>query len=184
MKKIILLSVLILCSCGSKKKTVFKQEEVLQLNQEGFIKVDSEKINDIEMQSNVKKSISKTATSTKSTYTPIDATKPASVIDKLGNKKTLNNASLVIEETNGYSKEDEQALTAKSDHSRKKNKSEGGVNLNIDASTSSSAMNLDKKGTPDWWRLYILCFLIIGGAAYYLYNKFNIKKYVTDFIKK
>lgn len=117
-------------------------------------------------------------------WSPIDATKPASMTDPDGKKHDLNNVVYTEETTT----EDKTQNTVHSDNSdvfqkkeaKAKNKSKG----KTVAKKALVNEDLSVKGFSSWSWLWMILILLIIAALAYVNNRLNVWKRVTSFFFK
>ena len=170
-------------SCSSKKKTTeTHKEEVKMEHSENSEKSENSSLN-VELDIVTKVDDKTKTTTTKKTATPIDPTKPASVVGSDGKKHELNNASLTEEITT----EEKNKQTNISDTSEIVQKKETAVKAESIESTSAKntdiKADLDKSGFNFWSWLWVAGVIIIGIGLLYLNNRFKLLKRVTAFFK-
>lgn len=171
-------------SCSARKKDVHEEHSAIHLDQKEAVKVESKIETDLSIKSNVNESVKQTATSKKKTFTPIDNSKPSSVTDSNGKTTVLNNASLVEEETADSKNIDKVTDATLLDKTKKSDKKQSDINLNLDSKNDSRDMNLDKKGSYGWLWFWILLLVIAAVIVWWVYKKVDVKSYVTRFFKR
>jgi hypothetical protein len=167
--------------CSSRKKTTEENKQDIKIenssnsqnseNSEANIKTKIEVVVDDKNQT----------VTTKKTYSPVDATKPASVIDPTGKKHDLNNANYTEETTT--QKNNSQSRNSDNSEEFRKMESSGKKETTVQASGKSAIekMDLDKSGFSlgSWFWLVLLIIIAIG--LIYLNYRFKLIKRVTAF---
>lgn len=161
----------VLNSCAARKTDKSKTEETVKTEvSNNTIAIKTE-------DSNVKKTETitvdnKNETVTKETvYEPIDATKPASIIDPDGKKTDLNNSKKTTKETTqkNNTKTDNSILSAESYKSELSEQSS--INNKSQTNKSNETKNVEKKA----WSVFNLLWLLILVPIYLVYkNRWKI----------
>lgn len=171
-------------ACSSKHKTTeVNKEEIIIENSENSEYSENSNLN-VKVKTEVLVDDKTKTVTTKKTYTPIDATKPASVMDSNGQKKELNNASLTEETTTKH----KDLKTKNSDNSevfqKKKLKAKAKAKGKVKGKTDAKKVDLDKSGFNFWTWFWIIGVVIIGIVLVYLNYRFKYIKRVTAFFVK
>lgn len=171
-------------SCSSKHKTTeVNKEEIIIENSENSENSEKSETN-VKVAVETKVDDKTQIVSVKKTYSPVDATKPASVTDPAGKKHDLNNASL-IEETITEKKD---LITKHSDNSeefqKKQAVAKGNSKGRAAAKNEAGKLDLDKSGFNFWTWFLIIGIVIIGIVLVYLNYRFKWIKRVTTFFVK
>ena len=159
-------------SCGSRKaeKTRSTEETKTEAATKNDIAKKEESSSNVDQKTTVveKEKVREVET----TYKPIDASKEATVTTPEGKKHTLNNAEVVIKETN----KDKETKTDTSINSEITNKSEltdkSKADNKADVKKDSEAILIDRKEANPlnllWWLIPL--FIVV-----FLYNKYKSK---------
>lgn len=162
----ILLILLWMTSCVTRKTQTSHIDKKVELEQ-----TDNEK-KDLTVQDSTGVKVSSEVvstdetTTTKTTYTPVDPTKPSSYTDENGTKKELNNTSRTEEKTS--SKSNKKAKVQSEVSTAKKIVDNGTKSSTTVAKAAASQKGkaLDKTITYYW----LLWFIPIGGAIYLIWK--------------
>ena len=158
------------CSARKAEKNRSNEESKTEATTESDIAKKEESSSNVDQQTTVveKEKVREVET----TYKPIDATKEATVTTPEGKKHTLNNAEVVIKETD----KDKETKTDTSINSETTNKSElkeeSESNNKAAAKKASEAIVIDKK---EWSPVNLLWLFIPVLIVVFLYNKYKSK---------
>lgn len=164
-----LLILLFMTSCGTRKTQTSHIDKKAELEQTATEKKDltAQDSTVVKVSSEV---VSTDETTTiKTTYTPVDPTKPSSYTDENGTKKELNNASRTEEKTSSKSNKKE---TLQSEASTAKKVVDKGTKSNTTVAKvaeSKKGKATDKTITYYW----LLWFIPVGGLVYLIWRYKN-----------
>lgn len=175
------LLVLPFMGCSSRKKTTEENKQEIKIEN------SSNSENSENSETNIKTKIevivddkNQTVT-TKKTYSPVDATKPASVIDPSGKKHDLNNANYT-EETTTQKNNTQSRNSDNSEEFRKKESSgKNEIKGKVAGKLAIEKMDLDKSGFSFGSWFWLVLLIIIALVLIYLNYRFKLIKRVTSF---
>lgn len=161
-----LLILLFMTSCVTRKTQTSHIDKKVDLEQ-----TDTEK-KDLTVQDSTGVKVSSEVVSTdetttiKTTYTPVDPTKPSSYTDENGTKKELNNASRTEEKTSSKSNKKETLQSEASTAKKIVDKGTKSGTVVAKLRESQKGKETDKTVTYYW----LLWFIPIGGLAYLIWK--------------
>lgn len=162
----LLLTLLWMTSCGTRKTQTSHSDKKVELEQTDIDKKDLTVQDNTNVKVTNEVASTDETTKTKTTYTPVDPTKPSSYTDENGSKKELNNASRTEEKTSSKSNKKE---TLQSEASTAKKVVDNGTKSSTTvakAAASQKGKETDKTVTYYWF----LWFIPIGGLAYLIWK--------------
>ena len=171
MKKILLLVLFFILSCGARKTENSKQEVKNDFDQT----TNKSEIKAVDTDTNLKKEVKKeendSSTVEKTSYSPIDPTKPA-VINEDGKKTELNNSTLVKEKSTykGNKKSAENTSTSIKSKVNQKNDNNARTKASESVANSSGSTNRKQWTISYWWLILIPIFLFLR----WLQKRYNI----------
>ncbi|KIQ22639.1 hypothetical protein RT99_05895 [Flavobacterium sp. MEB061] len=170
MKKVLLIiSFLILFSCGRRQSETYKTEEITKLEASGIIRNSGNSQEILSQESNLKQnSISRINEESdfcteENTFEPVDPRFPASVIDSNGKETQLNNAKMTNKKSHGKNKTNSEnsqnsEKTIKTDL-QKNTEQEEKADIKIKAAEKKKGAT--KKTIREPWSLLNLFWLLI-----------------------
>lgn len=163
------LSLLFMTSCVTRKSQTTHTEKKVELEQTDIDKKD------LTVQDNTNVKVTNEVASTdetttiKTTYAPVDPTKPSSYIDENGTKKELNNASRTEEKTSSKSNKKAKVQSEVSTAKKIVDKGTKSSTTVAKAEESKKGKATDKTITYYW----LLWFIPVGGLAYLIWKYKN-----------
>ena len=174
------LMVLPFLGCSSRKKTLEENKEEIKIDNSSNSENSSNSNSNIKV-NNVTVVDDKNQTVTvKKTYSPVDATKPASVTDPSGKKHDLNNADYT-EETTTQKNDTKIRNSSNSENSSNSSaKSKASGKAKITCKKENSNLDLDSSGMSFGSWFWIGLFIIIVLLIIYLNHRFKLVERVTS----
>ncbi len=164
-----LLILLFMTSCGTRKTQTSHIDKKVELEQTATEKKDltTQDSTGVKVSSEV---VSTDETTTiKTTYTPVDPTKPSSYTDENGTKKELNNASRTEEKTSSKSNKKETLQSEASTAKKVVDKGTKSSATVAKVAESKKGKATDKTITYYW----LLWFIPVGGLVYLIWRYKN-----------
>ena len=169
---IAILLIVILASCGAVKKKTSKISEETKIEKLDSIKTIEKDTSNIKKTEQTKVDDKTKTVVKKTTWEPVDPTKPASTIEPDGTKTNLNNVKKIVEETiqSNDVKTDNSKNYEESKKSEKETKSESQTKTEINK--DQKEIDLDKKQWNPWSLIWVL---IPIGIMIFIWRKYFVK---------
>lgn len=153
-------------SCRSVKKDQTNLTEIVKTEDVKTAKETEKQETNVQKMEDIKTNSTTGTVTKKTTKRPADNTKPATVIDKHGNKTTLNNAVLEEEETTTNNTTTTDQKTALDIKTKKEKERQLAEQKKADQKRKQDQLALDKKV----FNLWQLLWLIIPAGIYFIYK--------------
>lgn len=188
--------IILVNSCGAKKRESSKKEEILKTDYSGFFRNSGNSSefqqSDLNLQISTLTKVDdqNQKVTTKKIIKPIDSNTPASYIDSEGKKHQLNNTEIteetIVEKNNKKSENSQNSQEILKSISEKDENFKYDQNIVINAENKKvdEAIKSDKKQWQLPWFFWLIIAVIILFVFRYLNKQFHWIKYVTEFIPK